>query len=87
MLADPAGMLAALCAALGIAFDERMLRWEPGPRPTDGVWAQHWYGAVLDSTGFAPYRPPTDPLPDRLRPLADAARPLYEELHAARLTH
>ena len=86
VLSDPARMLAALCDALGIAHDDRMLRWEPGPRPTDGVWAPHWYGTVLDSTGFGPARPPTHALPARLQPLADAARPLYAELHAARLS-
>lgn len=85
VLTDPQQVLSALCAALGIEFDERMLRWEPGPRDTDGVWAPYWYDSVLSSTGFAPYRPPTDELPDRLRPLADACRPLYEELRAARL--
>jgi hypothetical protein len=86
VLIDPRGVLTALCAALGIPFDEHMLRWEPGRRDTDGVWAPHWYGSVERSTGFAPYREPTEPLPDRLRRLADAARPLYEELHAVRLT-
>ena len=86
LLRDPPGLLAALCAALGIGFDEHMLRWASGPRATDGVWAPHWYGSVLRSTGFAPYRLPTEPLPDRLRPIADAARPLYDQLFAERLT-
>ncbi len=43
LLADPRGVLASLCDALGIGFDERMLRWEAGPRPEDGVWASHWF--------------------------------------------
>jgi len=85
VLRDPPRVLAALCRALDIPYDGRMLRWAPGPRPTDGVWAKHWYGTVLASTGFAPYRPPTEPLPAHLRPLAHAARPFYEELHAVRL--
>lgn len=85
VLTDPPRLLAAVCAALDIAYDERMLAWEPGPRATDGVWAKYWYAAVLRSTGFGPYRPPALAAPERLRPLVDAARPLYEELHAARL--
>src|SRR5690606_33585729 len=56
VLADPEGTLRALCAALGVPFDPSMLRWEPGPRPEDGVWAPHWYAAVWRSTGFAPPR-------------------------------
>ena len=46
LLADPRAVLLALCARLGIDFDERMLSWPPGPRPTDGVWARHWYASV-----------------------------------------
>ena len=35
VLADPEGVLAPLCAALGIAWDPAMLRWPPGgARPT-----------------------------------------------------
>ncbi len=50
--ADPRGALTALCAACGVAFDEAMLSWAPGPRDSDGVWAPAWYGAVEKSTGF-----------------------------------
>ena len=53
ILADPASRLRALCDALGICFDLAMLSWNPGPRPTDGVWAKHWYGAVERSTAFS----------------------------------
>jgi hypothetical protein len=53
-LADPRRVLGALCRALDIAFDERMLSWPAGPRDSDGVWAPHWYDSVWSSTGFAP---------------------------------
>ncbi len=87
ILADPAGRLAALCGALGIAFAPAMLSWPAGRRQTDGVWAPHWYHAVEASTGFAPPRPGIgfDDLDDSLKPVAEAARPLYERLSAHRL--
>ncbi len=84
VLSDPDGMLRALCAALGVAFDPAMLSWAPGPRPTDGIWAAHWYAAVDRSTGFAPPRP-ARPVPDALRPIVDACQPHYDQLAAARL--
>jgi hypothetical protein len=84
VLENPEGMLRALCAALGVAFDPGMLAWAPGPRPTDGVWAAHWYGAVERSTGFAPPRP-APPLHKALRPVVEACRPHYDRLAAARL--
>ena len=86
LLADPEGILRALCQALGVPFDALMLSWPAGPRPTDGVWAPYWYDSVRASTGFAPYRPPSAPLPARLEPLADQCTPYFERLHAHRIT-
>lgn len=85
VLRDPAGTLAALCAALGLPFDPAMLRWEAGRRATDGVWAPHWYANVEASTGFQPFTPPVDEVPERFRALVDACRPHYEALRRHRL--
>ena len=84
VLADPPSARRALCAAVGIAFDDRMLRWPPGRRATDGVWAPAWYDAVERSTGFDAPRPGAvleDLRPD-LRAAAEAARPHYDRLAA-----
>lgn len=86
VLTAPRAMLEAMCAALEVPFDPAMLSWEAGPRPTDGIWARHWYDAVERSTGFAPYRPATDEVPARLGPLLARCRPLYEQLAQHRLT-
>jgi hypothetical protein len=86
LLADPEGILRALCQALNVTFDPRMLAWPPGPRDTDGVWAPYWYDSVHSSTGFTPYRPPTDPLPVHLEPLAETCMPYFSRLHAYRIT-
>ena len=88
VLADPRGMLTALCEACGDPFDAAMLSWPPGRRASDGVWAPAWYDAVERSTGFAPPRrePGFDDLPDALKPIAEAARPLYERLARHKLS-
>ncbi len=85
VLADPAAVLAALCARLGLDFDERMLSWPPGPRPTDGVWAAHWYAAVEGSTGFGPPSAAPARVPDHLAGLLERCRPYYDELRAHRI--
>jgi hypothetical protein len=86
VLADPPGVLGAVCAALGIAFDPAMLSWPAGRRESDGVWAPAWYEAVERSTGFAaPARAEDRPLTDDLRRIADAARPHYEALARYRI--
>jgi len=86
VLERPEPMLRALCAALEVEYAEGMLHWEPGPRPTDGVWGPHWYDGVWRSTGFAAYRPPAESVPARLQPLLDRCRPYYDTMAAHRLT-
>jgi len=85
LLADPEGMLRALCAALSIPFTAAMLSWPAGPRDFDGVWGPYWYEGVWRSTGFGSYQPPREPLPAGLASLAGRCRPYYERLHARRL--
>lgn len=83
--ANPAGMMRALCAALDIPWQSAMLQWPTGRRTTDGVWGQHWYGAVEGSTGFAPPADPSEDLPEHLRAVAQTARPSFERLQARKL--
>jgi hypothetical protein len=84
-LRDPEKHLRWLCDWLGIAFTDRMLHWPAGTRPSDGVWAPHWYDAVVRSTGFEPWRPRTIELSEHDAAVAEACRPAYHELHARRL--
>jgi Sulfotransferase domain len=84
-LRDPEGHLRWLCDWLGIDFTERMLSWPPGPRESDGVWAPHWYDAVLASTGFEPYRPREVRLSDHDAAVAEACRPAYEAMRERRI--
>jgi len=85
VLTNPRRTLGLLCESLGLAFSEGMLSWPAGARPSDGVWARHWYAAVVASTGFQPYAPPRDPPPERLRAVIEMARPHYERLRRYRL--
>lgn len=80
LLLDPPGVLNRACDRLGIPFEDRMLSWPAGPKPEDGVWAKHWYHNVHASTGFAPYRPYTDPFPEKLEPLLRECLPIYKRL-------
>lgn len=80
VLADPRAALTALCRAVGLEFDEGMLAWPSGLRPTDGVWARHWYQEVETSTGFRPLTERAVDLPARLEPLAEQCADYYERL-------
>lgn len=85
VLESPRRTLKLLCDAVGVPFNERMLAWPVGPRPSDGVWAKYWYSAVESSTGFEPYRPKNDPVPDHLTGVLAEAEEIYQELYQYRL--
>ena len=80
LLADPEPVLLELCRRLGIPFEAPMLSWPPGPKPEDGVWAEHWYANTHRSTGFEASLPSDDPLPGELSQVLEAAQPLYDRL-------
>lgn len=82
LLEDPAGRLRSLCRRLELGWDESMLAWPAGRRDEDGVWAPHWYDSVHRSTGFAPYRAKTAPLPEHLRDVHELCQPHYATLRA-----
>ncbi len=82
LLDNPAAVLEEFCRRVGVPWDPAMLSWPAGPKPEDGVWAKHWYHNVHKSTGFLPFKPKTDPFPERLKPLLEACRPHYEKLRA-----
>lgn len=84
-LLDPEGVLRQLCRRVGIAFDRAMLSWPAGRPAYFGVWAPHWYQNVERTTGFEPYRPRSEPAPERLRPLIDECRPWYAKLYSLAL--
>jgi hypothetical protein len=83
--ADPEAALRRLCGVLDLPFRPAMLRWSPGPRPFDGVWAAHWYPAVHRSTGFEGVEGEMPALSPDHRALVDAALPHYERMRAEAL--
>ena len=80
LLEDPCGVLRQLCERLGLVFETAMLSWETGGIRADGVWAPYWYTNVHRSTGFAPYRPKSEPFPPALSDVLSECSPYYEVL-------
>jgi hypothetical protein len=82
ILLNPKKVLSELCERIGIPFQDRMLNWEAGARPEDGVWAKYWYHSVHQSTGFGTYVPKSAPFPKSLEPLLAECQPYYAQLSA-----
>jgi hypothetical protein len=85
VLENPRRLLRLLCDSLDVEFTESMLSWPPGPRDTDGVWAKHWYDAVLRSTTFQAYKPKDDRVPPHLGDVLRDAEAIYAQLYEFRL--
>ncbi|WP_088330773.1 hypothetical protein [Lacimicrobium sp. SS2-24] len=80
LLSAPKAMLEAICSALEVPFYAQMLNWPTGRRPSDGVWAPHWYHSVEASTGFTA---PSNKLPElspELQRIAERCQPFYEQM-------
>jgi len=78
-------ILQKLCAACNIPFSDRMLSWERGKKPEDGVWGAHWYNSVENSTGFTAYKPKPINLTPEQEQLAKELDPVYQELKCLKL--
>ncbi|KAK6915543.1 hypothetical protein RJ641_020660, partial [Dillenia turbinata] len=78
---DPEAALHGLCEDLEIPFQDAMLKWEPGPKPVDGLWAPWWYESVHKSTSFTPMRKYPLPLPPSLYDLLEQSLPFYNMLN------
>lgn len=85
ILRDPPGMMATLCAELGLDWRDDMLSWPEGARPEDGVWAPHWYDAVWTSTGFGPAPGARSDVAPELAEIYAEALEIYDTLAANRL--
>ena len=83
--ANPKAALSRLCKGLEISFTEAMLHWPAGPKPYDGIWASHWYGAVHGSTGFDGVEGSLPDLGGSYADLAVQALPFYDRLAGYRM--
>ena len=56
LLKNPKEVLFDWCQSINIKFDESMLKWEKGSHPNDGIWWQHWYDNVINTSEFQKFQ-------------------------------
>ena len=81
----PKKILIQLCEYFKIPFQENMLSWPVGARKSDGVWAEHWYNNVEQSTNFSGYIKKELSLNPAQKDLAEEAMPFYSQMYEQRL--
>lgn len=85
ILLDPLSMLEQLCKRIGVEFQSTMLNWSAGAHNTDGVWGRHWYGNVVQTTGFGSYRQKIGDVPAEHKGLLEECQLLYDELAVCKI--
>ena len=76
----PEATLTKLCTRIDLPFSQKMLSWPRGPKPYDGIWASHWYGAVHQSTTFAGPDSEHPVLSAEFEHLVAHSQPYYDKL-------
>jgi Sulfotransferase domain len=81
----PEPVIAAYCAAIGLAYKPEALEWEAGDR-SEWERTARWHQAAGRSSGFVTGAPEPVPLDGHLRDYYDHHRPFYDRLveHALR---
>ncbi|MEM7275232.1 MAG: sulfotransferase family protein [Actinomycetota bacterium] len=89
LLADPAAVVEAWCAAVGIPWLPESLRWEPGPRDEVSWWdGGSFHENLRNSNGLMPQARTSIDLadaPQRVRDVHAELLPHYEHLRAHRI--
>ena len=85
LLVNPQKTLTLLCNKIGIKFTDKMLKWGKGIRSTDGIWAEHWYDSVANSTGFGEYKPKSEKLDPKYDKILNECNEYYSYLYNVRL--
>ena len=85
ILIDPEFMLKKLCYTLGIPFTNKMLKWPKGRRNSDGIWGEHWYNAVEQSTSFQAYQKKDENIPVEYTAIYEESAELYLQLYNQRI--
>ncbi len=86
ILQNPADMLLKLCSFLDIEYQDAMLTWPSGYHPEDGIWAKHWYKAVIESEGFGEPAGDLPKLPSEYAAIAEQAMPFYDIMTQHKIT-
>ena len=86
ILINPESILKKLCHTLGIPFTDKMLKWPNGRRNSDGIWGEHWYNAVEQSTSFQAYQKKDEKIPKEYQNIYEECLEHYQQLYEWRIS-
>ena len=85
ILLNPEGMLRKLCFLFNIVFEEKMLSWDKGAHPQDGIWGKYWYDRLWESTTFSLYEEKESIIDDVYKDILEECINIYDELYQYRV--
>ncbi len=67
-----------------IKFDKSMLNWKKGNHPNDGIWWQHWYDNVINTSGFQKYQKKDITIENKYDSIYNESMEYYNHLREAK---
>jgi hypothetical protein len=58
-----------------------MLNWKKGSHPQDGIWWEHWYDSVINTTHFQKFSKDKNDLDKKYQSIYDEALEYYKKLY------
>ena len=81
LLNNPKKILSKWCNSIDLDFDVSMLKWNKGNHLQDGIWWEHWYDNVIETTHFKKFSKNTNELDKKYQSIYDEALDYYNKLY------
>tara|TARA_Y100000389_G_scaffold190193_1_gene214801 strand:- start:14631 stop:15347 length:717 start_codon:yes stop_codon:yes gene_type:complete len=81
LLNNPEKILSQWCKGINLKFDNSMLNWKKGSHPQDGIWWEHWYDSVINTTHFQKFSKDKNDLDKKYQSIYDEALEYYKKLY------
>ena len=87
LLEDPENYIKKLCQILKIDFTPNMMNWSKGITKDFGIWHEHWYHDIINSTGFTKTKNIIKKVPQEYENIYMKSLEIYENMntHSIRL--
>ena len=82
LLNNPKNILSKWCDHINIKFDTSMLSWSRGSKSTDGIWWEHWYENVIDSTHFTHFKKKDIKIDQEFYPIYKESLEIYKKMYS-----
>ena len=81
LLENPEVYLKKLCENLNIKFTTKMMKWQKGVTKDFGIWHEHWYHDILNSTEFTTTKNIIKDVPNEYKKIYIDSLKIYDHMN------